>query len=49
MVPSCKPLKTTAIAHDVFDTVGSLLKEHKIYWENVCGECRDGAPARLGC
>ncbi|XP_070257217.1 protein FAM200C-like isoform X1 [Myotis yumanensis] len=45
----CKPLKTTATALDVFDTVGSFLKEHKISWEKVCGVCTDGAPATLGC
>ncbi|XP_054573034.1 LOW QUALITY PROTEIN: zinc finger BED domain-containing protein 5-like, partial [Eptesicus fuscus] len=43
----CKPLETTT-AHDVFDTVGSFLKEHKISWEKVCGVCTDGAPAMLG-
>ncbi|XP_034288737.2 protein FAM200B [Pantherophis guttatus] len=45
----CKPLETTTTARDVFDTVGSFLKEHKISWENVCGVCTDGAPAMLGC
>ncbi|KAK1346479.1 hypothetical protein QTO34_000335 [Cnephaeus nilssonii] len=29
----CKPFETTATARDVFDTVGSFLKEHKISWE----------------
>ncbi|XP_023238257.1 zinc finger BED domain-containing protein 5-like [Centruroides sculpturatus] len=45
----CKLLEMTTIAHDVFDTVGSFLKEHKISWEKVCGICTDGAPAMLGC
>ncbi|XP_039178217.1 SCAN domain-containing protein 3-like [Crotalus tigris] len=45
----CKPLETTTTARDVFDTVGSFLKEHKISWEKVCGVCTDGAPAMLGC
>ncbi|XP_075833987.1 protein FAM200C-like isoform X1 [Microtus pennsylvanicus] len=45
----CKPLETTATAHDVFDRVGSFLKEHKLSWEMVCGVCTDGAPAMLGC
>ncbi|KAK1336735.1 LOW QUALITY PROTEIN: hypothetical protein QTO34_002770 [Cnephaeus nilssonii] len=44
----CKPLETTT-AHDVFDTVDSFLKEHKISWEKVCGVCTDGALAMLGC
>nr|XP_008103991.1 PREDICTED: SCAN domain-containing protein 3 isoform X1 [Anolis carolinensis]XP_008103992.1 PREDICTED: SCAN domain-containing protein 3 isoform X1 [Anolis carolinensis]XP_008103993.1 PREDICTED: SCAN domain-containing protein 3 isoform X1 [Anolis carolinensis]XP_008103994.1 PREDICTED: SCAN domain-containing protein 3 isoform X1 [Anolis carolinensis]XP_008103995.1 PREDICTED: SCAN domain-containing protein 3 isoform X1 [Anolis carolinensis]XP_008103997.1 PREDICTED: SCAN domain-containing protei len=44
-----KPLETTTTAHDVFDTVGSFLKEHKISWEKVCGVCTDGASAVLGC
>lgn len=29
----CKPLDATATACDVFDTVGSFLKEHMISWE----------------
>ncbi|XP_039224610.1 protein ZBED8-like [Crotalus tigris] len=45
----CKPLETTTTARDVFDKVGSFLKEHNISWENVCGICTDGAPAMLGC
>ncbi|XP_040275778.1 protein ZBED8-like [Bufo bufo] len=45
----CKPLETTTTAHDVFDKVGSFLKEHQISWEKVCGVCTDGAPAMLGC
>lgn len=45
----CKPLETTTTARDVFDTVGSFLKDHKISWEKVCGVCTDGAPAMLGC
>ncbi|XP_034277935.1 zinc finger BED domain-containing protein 5-like isoform X1 [Pantherophis guttatus] len=45
----CKPLETTATGHDVFDTVGSFLKEHKISWEKVCGVCTNGASAMLGC
>ncbi|KAM5223135.1 zinc finger BED domain-containing protein 5-like isoform 2-T2 [Hipposideros larvatus] len=46
----CKSLETTTTARDVFDTVGSFLKEHKISWEKVCGVCTDGgAPAMLGC
>ncbi|XP_070275267.1 SCAN domain-containing protein 3-like [Myotis yumanensis] len=45
----CKPLETTTTARDVFDTVGSLLKENKISWEKVCGVCTDVAPAMLGC
>nr|XP_056706361.1 zinc finger BED domain-containing protein 5-like [Euleptes europaea] len=45
----CKPLETTTTARDVFDTVGSFLKEHKISWEKVCGVCTDGAPVMLGC
>lgn len=45
----CKPLEMTTTARDVFDTVGSFLKEHKISWEKVCGVCTDGAPAMLGC
>ncbi|KAK1345281.1 LOW QUALITY PROTEIN: hypothetical protein QTO34_013992 [Cnephaeus nilssonii] len=44
----CKPLEMTTTARDVFDTVGSFLKEHKISWEKVCGVCTDGAPAMLG-
>lgn len=45
---SCKPLEMTTTACDVFDTVGSFLKEHKISWEKVCGVCTDGAPSMLG-
>ncbi|XP_015685817.1 protein ZBED8-like, partial [Protobothrops mucrosquamatus] len=45
----CKPLETTTTARDVFDIVGSFLKEHKISWEKVCGVCTNGAPAILGC
>ncbi|XP_040275585.1 protein ZBED8-like [Bufo bufo] len=45
----CKPLETTTTARDVFDKVGSFLKEHQISWEKVCGVCTDGAPAMLGC
>ncbi|XP_070270292.1 LOW QUALITY PROTEIN: protein FAM200C [Myotis yumanensis] len=45
----CKPLEMTTTARDVFDTVGSFLKEHQISWEKVCGACTDGAPAMLGC
>ncbi|KAM5251205.1 zinc finger BED domain-containing protein 5-like [Hipposideros larvatus] len=45
----CKPLETTTTARDVFDTVGSFLKENKISWEKVCGVCTDDAPAMLGC
>ncbi|XP_040275720.1 protein ZBED8-like [Bufo bufo] len=45
----CKPLETTTTAHDVFDKVGSFLKEHQISWEKVCGVCTDCAPAMLGC
>lgn len=45
----CKPLETTTTARDVFDKIGSFLKEHKISWEKVCGVCTDGAPAMLGC
>lgn len=45
----CKPLATTTSAHDVFNTVGSFLKEHQISWQKVCGICTDGAPAMLGC
>ncbi|KAL1768625.1 zinc finger protein BED domain-containing protein 5-like [Sigmodon hispidus] len=45
----CRPLETSSTALDVFDTVGSFLKEHKISWDMVCGVCTDGAPAMLGC
>ncbi|XP_039180852.1 zinc finger BED domain-containing protein 5-like isoform X2 [Crotalus tigris] len=45
----CKPLETSTTARDVFDTVGSFLKEHNISWEKVCGVCTDGASAMLGC
>ncbi|XP_048351811.1 protein ZBED8-like [Sphaerodactylus townsendi] len=45
----CKPLETTTTAHDVFDRVGSFLKEHKISWEKICGVCTVGASAMLGC
>ncbi|XP_070599912.1 protein FAM200C-like [Erythrolamprus reginae] len=45
----CKPLETTTTAHDVFDTVGSFLKQHNISWGKVCGVCTDGASAVLGC
>uniref|UniRef100_A0A8C5PY01 Uncharacterized protein n=1 Tax=Leptobrachium leishanense TaxID=445787 RepID=A0A8C5PY01_9ANUR len=45
----CNPLETTTTAHDVFDKVGSFLKDHQISWEKVCGVCTDGAPAMLGC
>ncbi|XP_039175589.1 SCAN domain-containing protein 3-like [Crotalus tigris] len=45
----CKPLETTTTACDVFDKVGSFLKEHNISWGKVCGVCTDGAPAMLGC
>ncbi|XP_052611518.1 protein ZBED8-like isoform X1 [Peromyscus californicus insignis] len=45
----CKPLETTATAQDVFDKVGSFLKEHKLSWEMIGGVCTDGAPALLGC
>nr|KAF6360079.1 hypothetical protein mMyoMyo1_011037 [Myotis myotis] len=44
----CKPLGMTT-ARDVFDTVGSFLKEHKISWEKVWCVCTNGAPAMLGC
>ena len=47
--PFCKPLETTTTACDVFDTVGSFLKNHDIPWGNVCGVCTDGDPAMLGC
>lgn len=36
-----KPLETTTTAHDVFDAVGSFLKEWKTSWEKVCGVCTD--------
>ncbi|XP_007648258.1 zinc finger BED domain-containing protein 5 [Cricetulus griseus] len=45
----CKPLNTAATARDVFERVGSFLKEHKLSWEMVCGICTDGARAMLGC
>ncbi|XP_032742843.1 protein ZBED8-like [Rattus rattus] len=45
----CKPLERTTTALDVFEAVGSFLRQHKISWESVCGVCTDGAPATLGC
>nr|KAF6360181.1 hypothetical protein mMyoMyo1_011133 [Myotis myotis] len=33
----CKPLEMTTTVHDVFDTVGSFLKEHKISWISTFG------------
>nr|KAF6453013.1 hypothetical protein HJG59_008284 [Molossus molossus] len=45
----CKSLETTTTARDVFDTVGSFLKEHKISWGKVCNVFTDGDPAMLGC
>lgn len=49
----CRPLERrterTATALDVFEAVGSFLRQHKVSWESICGVCTDGAPATLGC
>ena len=45
----CRPLETTTKSIDVFEKIGSFLKEHGLKWENVGGICTDGAPSMLGC
>ena len=45
----CKVLKTSATAQDVMDSISNFFDIEDLQWEKLCGVCRDGAPAMLGC
>ena len=44
----CTALKSTTKASHILTTMFTFFENNNLFWVNLCGVCRDGAPAIIG-